>query len=181
MQPDPNQSASNHNPDLKPVSLQRSRFTSWGSASCLWIGCMRSTQVHAGISSVYTSIHNSDVSNPRAFVAQNFTRTFLNHAHTVMLIQRLRVISSSRPSLSCVSLYESSSIWSHSAAIIVPPLLWISLSSSFHPTLLLSVSEPPFLDANWQRQAKTSFSYVTLRTDCTIMLIHHDNNLASLP
>lgn len=50
---------------------------------------------------------------------------------------------SSSPSVSCVSLYASSSIWSHGAAIIVPPLLWKSLSSSFHPTLFLGVYKPP--------------------------------------
>lgn len=50
---------------------------------------------------------------------------------------------SSSPSVSCVSLYASSSIWSHGAAIIVPPLLWKSLSSSFHPTLFLAVYKPP--------------------------------------
>lgn len=68
------------------------------------------------------------------------------------------------PSLSYVSL-SGSPLWSPGAAIIVPPTplaLYISLIlfSSHTPPLCLKT---PFLDANWQRRARTSFSYVILR------------------
>lgn len=73
-------------------------------------------------------------------------------------------ISSSR-SLSHVSL-SGSPLWSPGAAIIVPPhpqtALNISLILFPSHTLPLCL-KTPFLDANWQRRARTSFSYVILR------------------
>lgn len=92
-------------------------------------------------------------------------------------------ISSAR-SLSHVSL-SGSPLWSPGAAISVPPLppppalnISLILFPSLTPPLCLKTL---FLDANWQRRARTSFSYVILRKKKkgTIMLIHNDTDLAA--
>lgn len=74
---------------------------------------------------------------------------------SILLIQHLCVFLCE--SHSCVRLYKSSSFWSHSAVIIVLPLLWKSLSSSFPPTHLSSVSIPHFLMPTGSRKQRQVF------------------------
>lgn len=62
------------------------------------------------------------------------------------------------------------------------PLFWISLSSSFHPTLLLCVSKTRFLmptGSDGREQVSLVSSYAKKKKKSTIMIIHNDNDLAA--